>query len=219
MQEQVSLLIVDDHELVRLGIRSLLEDVPWVTIVAEAGTAAQAIDAAAKHHPHIVIMDIRLPHESGIEACQQITRLWPEIRVIMLTSFMDDDLIFRAIQAGASGYVLKQVGNQSLLNALEAVRDGEALLDTSVTQRILLQMRQHNMLQQENAFKELSEREREVLLLLTRGYANVKIATSLNLSEKTVRNHVSSILSKLKLLNRTEAIAYALQHNLEGYGR
>lgn len=219
MQEQVSLLIVDDHELVRLGIRSLLEDVPWVTIVAEAGTAAQVIDAAAKHHPHIVIMDIRLPHESGIEACQQITRLWPEIRVIMLTSFMDDDLIFRAIQAGASGYVLKQVGNQSLLNALEAVRDGEALLDTSVTQRILVQMRQHNMLQQENAFKELSEREREVLLLLTRGYANVKIATSLNLSEKTVRNHVSSILSKLKLLNRTEAIAYALQHNLEGYGR
>lgn len=215
--ERLRLLIVDDHNVVRLGLMTLLEDVDWVEVVAEAGTAAEAVEAAARHQPDVVIMDIRMPGDSGIEACRTITTRWPDTRVIMLTSHEDDELIFRAVQAGASGYVLKQVGNQQLLDALEAVRRGDALLDPSVTRRVLGWMRRVEDDRERAAFKGLSERELQVLAQLAQGKSNREIAEALQLSEITARNHVSAILAKLNLNNRAEAAAYATRYHIENY--
>lgn len=212
---RVRVVLVDDHEVVRLGLITLLEDIPWVEVVAEAGTAQEALRVTADHRPDVVIMDIRLPGESGIEACRHITDRWPETRVIMLTSFADDDLIFKALQAGASGYLLKQVGNQMLINALEAVRQGEALLDPSVTRRVITHVRATETERQAAAFRNLSGREMEVLAQVALGKSNVEIAHALSLSEKTVRNHVSAILSKLGLTNRVQAATHAVRHNIE----
>ncbi len=211
----VRVVLVDDHEIVRLGVMTLLEDSPWIEVVAEAGSAAEAVQAVANHQPDVVVMDIRMPGESGIDACRKITSRWPETRVIMLTSFADDDLIFRAIQAGASGYVLKQVGNRALIDALDAVRRGEALLDPVVTRRVIARVRQSEMDRQAAAFRDLSEREMEVLAQVAKGKSNPEIAAALSLSTKTVRNHVSSILAKLGLSNRIEAATYAVRHDIE----
>jgi len=160
-------------------------------------------------------MDIRMPGESGIDACRQITDQFPDVRVIMLTSYTDDDLIFKALQAGASGYVLKQVGNKPLIDALDAVRQGQALLDPTVTQQVIDRVRQGEQERQAVAFRDLSEREMEVLAEVAKGESNGEIAGVLGLSEKTVRNHVSSILSKLALGNRIEAATFAVRHDIE----
>lgn len=210
-------ILVDDHEVVRLGLKTLLEDLEWLEVVAEAGDAAGAIKATAQYRPDTVVMDIRLPGESGIEACATITQRWPEIKVIMLTSHGEDDLLFRAILAGASGYVLKQVGNESIVSALEAVRQGKALLDPVVTQRVLDYVRATERERGATAFKGLSEREMEILALVSEGKSNGEIAIDLSLAEKTVRNHVSTILSKLGLSNRIEAATYAVRHHIEDY--
>jgi DNA-binding NarL/FixJ family response regulator len=215
MKEIVNVILVDDHEVVRLGLMTLLEDLPWVRVVAEAGSAGEAIQVVERHQPDVVVMDIRMPGESGLDACQEITRRWPEIKVVMLTSFVDDDMIFQAIQAGASGYVLKQVGNDSLIRALAAVRRGEALLDPVVTQRVLKRVRETETDRQAAAFRDLSEREMEVLALVAEGKSNNEIAEALFLSEKTVRNHVSTILSKLGFSNRIEAATYAVRNHIE----
>lgn len=217
MKEIITVILVDDHEVVRLGLMTLLEDLPWVRVVAEAGSANEAIQAVEAHQPDVVVMDIRMPGGSGLDACQEITRRWPDVKVVMLTSFMDDELIFQAIQAGASGYVLKQVGNESLINALGAVRQGEALLDPSVTQRVLQRVRATENDREAAAFRDLSEREMEILAQVAQGKSNGEIADELTLSEKTVRNHVSAILSKLNLSNRIEAATYAVRHHLERY--
>jgi DNA-binding NarL/FixJ family response regulator len=160
-------------------------------------------------------MDIRMPGDSGIDACRQITEQWPETRVVMLTSYTDDELIFRALQAGASGYVLKQVGNRPLLDALAAVRRGEALLDPSVTQRVIDRVRQQEREQQAGVFRTLTPREMEVLAEVAKGKSNNEIAETLSLSEKTVRNHVSSILAKLDFSNRIEAATFAVRHDIQ----
>jgi two-component system, NarL family, response regulator DevR len=215
--EQLRVLLVDDHEVVRLGLITLLEDLPWLQVVAEAGTANEALRAMSQHQPDVVVMDIRLPGDSGIETCRQISERWPQTRVIMLTSFADDDLIFRALQAGASGYVLKQVGNQTLVNALEAVRKGEALLDSIVTQRVIARVREGERARDVAAFQVLTQREISVLALVAQGKSNADIATALFLSEKTVRNHVSAILAKLGFSNRVEAATFAAQHDIEHY--
>jgi DNA-binding NarL/FixJ family response regulator len=215
MSEIVRVLVVDDHEVVRLGLVTLLEDVPWIRVVALADSAEEALVAVSRHSPNVVVMDIRLPGDSGIDACQKITSRWPDIKVVMLTSYGDDSLIFRAIQAGASGYILKQVGTHALIDAIAALRRGEALLDPVVTQRVLARVRQGEMERQAAAFKDLSAREMEVLALVAEGKSNVGIAQELSLSSKTVRNHVSTILAKLGLTNRIEAATYAVRHDIE----
>jgi two-component system response regulator DevR len=213
--EKLRVLLVDDHEVVRLGLLTLLEDVSWVEVMGEAGSASEAVSAVAELSPDVVIMDIRMPGGSGLEACQQITKQWPQVKVIMLTSYADDDLIFRALQAGASGYVLKQVGNRSLIDALGAVRRGEALLDPAVTQKVISRVREAERARQAAAFRELSDREMEILAQVARGKSNAQIAGSLSLAEKTVRNHVSAILLKLGLSNRVEAATYAVRHGID----
>ncbi len=213
------ILIVDDHEVVRLGLRALLDRHPGFTVVDEACTAREAIQKALLHRPDVVVMDIRMPGRSGIDACRDIVAQLPETRVIMLTSYAEDELLFDAIEAGACGYVLKQIGSDDLIRAIEAVGRGEALLDPSVTRRVLERVREAARKDEAAAFAELTEQELRVLALVAEGKTNREIAQALYLGEGTVRNYVSSILSKLGLTNRAEAAAYAVQHNLKEYLR
>jgi two-component system response regulator DevR len=211
---KLRILLADDHEVVRLGLVTLLEDIPGITVVGEAGSARETLMACERLDPDLVILDVRLPDQTGVEVCREITRRWPKIKVVMLTSYANDDLIAEAILAGADGYVLKQVGNEELLNAIDAVGRGEALLDPQVTQRVLQQMRHASQQLDASAFRDLTQREMEVLLLLSQGKSNQDIADSLSLSEKTVRNHVSNLLNKLGLSNRVELATYAIKHHL-----
>ena len=211
------ILLVDDHEVVRLGLKSLLERHPQFEVVGEAGSAREALEQVAALKPEVVLMDIRLPGTSGIEACEEIVDKYPGTRVIMLTSYAEDEMLFSAIRAGASGYILKQIGSSDLVKALEAVSRGEALLDPAVTQRVFQEVRRAVKEEEASAFAHLSQQEKHVLLLVSEGKTNREIAKSLFLGEGTVRNYVSSILSKLRVSNRAEAAAYAVEHNLRDY--
>ncbi|MCL4529629.1 MAG: response regulator transcription factor [Chloroflexi bacterium] len=211
------LILVDDHEVVRIGLKSLLERHPQFDVVGEAGSAREAVEQVAALKPDIVIMDIRLPGTSGIEACEEIVTKFPSTKVIMLTSYAEDEMLFSAIRAGASGYILKQIGSDELVKALEAVSRGEALLDPAVTQRVFQEVRRAVKEEEASAFAHLSQQEKHVLLLVSEGKTNREIAKSLFLGEGTVRNYVSSILSKLGVNNRAEAAAYAVEHNLREY--
>jgi len=211
------ILIVDDHEVVRLGLKALLEHHPNFEVVAEAGSAKEAIDQTEQYKPDIILMDIRLPGTSGIEACEEITATYPDTRVVMLTSYAEDEMLFSAIRAGASGYILKQIGGNDLIRALESVGRGEALLDPAVTQRVFQEVRRAVREEEASAFANLSQQEKHVLQLVSEGKTNREIAKALFLGEGTVRNYVSSILSKLSVSNRAEAAAYAVEHNLRDY--
>ena len=211
------ILLVDDHEVVRLGLKSLLERHPQFDIVGEASNAREALEQVNNLEPDVVVMDIRLPGTSGIEACEEIINRHPGTKVIMLTSYAEDEMLFSAIRAGASGYILKQIGSDDLVKALEAVGRGEALLDSAVTQRVFQEVRRAVKEEEASAFAHLSQQEKHVLLLVSEGKTNREIAKNLFLGEGTVRNYVSSILSKLGVNNRAEAAAYAVEHNLREY--
>ncbi len=217
MNKHLRIIIVDDHEVVRLGLRALLERQPGITVVDEAGNAKEAVQKALQHRPEVVVMDIRLPGGSGIDACREIVTVAPEVKVIMLTSFAEDDMLFEAIAAGASGYVLKQIGGDDLVRAIEAVGRGDSLLDPTLTQRVFARVREAQRKDEQSAFSQLTEQEMRVLGLVAEGKTNREIAQLLFLGEGTVRNYVSSILSKLALTNRAEAAAYAVQHNIRAY--
>jgi two-component system response regulator DevR len=210
-------MIVDDHEVVRLGLRGLLERQPGWQVVAEASTADDAVSRALELRPDVVVMDIRLAGSSGIEACRQIMSEIPETKVIMLTSYAEDELLFDAIAAGAAGYVLKQIGSDELVRAIETVGRGEALLDPSLTRRVLARVREAARKEAFAAFTDLTEQELRVLALISEGKTNREIAESLYLGEGTVRNYVSNILGKLGVSNRAEAAAYAVEHNLKDH--
>lgn len=211
------ILLVDDHEVVRLGLKALLEHHQNFEVVAEAASAKEAIENTSRYHPDIVLMDIRLPGVSGIEACEEIIRDHPDTRVVMLTSYAEDEMLFSAIRAGASGYVLKQIGGGDLIRALESVARGESMLDPAVTQRVFQEVRRAVKEEEASAFANLSQQEKHVLQLVSEGKTNREIAKALYLGEGTVRNYVSSILSKLGVSNRAEAAAYAVEHNLREY--
>jgi DNA-binding NarL/FixJ family response regulator len=211
---RTKVLLVDDHEVVRLGLMTLINDQTDMEVVGEAGTAAEAVKAVEHLRPDVVLMDIRLPGEGGIEATERITHSFPESRVVILTSFADDALVVRAIQAGAAGYVLKQVGNQELLRAIQAAAHGQAVLDPTTTQRLLARVRENERRAEQDAFRELSAREMAILAEVARGHTNAEIGRNLHLSEKTVRNYVSTILQKLHLTNRIELATYAVEHRI-----
>ena len=214
---KMRIVLVDDHEVVRLGLKVLLEQSDHFEVVGEANNAKEAVEIAGKFRPDIVLMDIRLPGASGIEACEEITQLYPEVRVVMLTSYAEDEMLFSAIRAGASGYLLKQINSDDLIRSLESVRRGDALLDPLVTQRVFQEVRRAVKEEEASAFAILSRQEKHVLILVSEGKTNREIAKSLFLGEGTVRNYVSSILSKLGASNRAEAAAYAVEHNLKEY--
>jgi two-component system response regulator DevR len=213
------ILLVDDHEVVRLGLKALLSRHPRFEIVGEAGTADEAVAKARVHKPDVVIMDVRLPGRSGIDATREITGLLPDTRVIILTSYADDDLLMDAIAAGATGYVLKQIGSDDLVRSLETVARGEALLDPAMMNKAFARLREAARKDRGEAFKMLTEQEVKITVLVARGCTNREIAGEMFLSEKTVRNYVSSILGKLGLSHRSQAAAYAVEHGLPGVGQ
>ncbi|WP_414482626.1 response regulator [Limnochorda sp.] len=209
--ETIRILIVDDHEVVRIGLRSLLERIGQFEVVGEAASAQEAIELARSRKPDVVVMDIRMPDGSGIEACRAIRSENEAIKVIMLTSYTDDEAIFASVMAGASGYVLKQIGSHELVEAIRTVAAGGSLLDPSITGKVLERMRG---MTREQQHEKLTDQELRILRLIADGRTNKEIAEALYLSEKTVRNYVSSILSKLNLSNRAEAAAYAVRRHL-----
>lgn len=215
--DKVRILLVDDHEVVRLGMKALLERHAHFTVIGEADSEDTAVSEATRLEPDIILMDIRLAGGSGIEACAKISRLLPNTRVIMLTSYAEDELLFAAIRAGAVGYVLKQVGAGELIRSIEGAARGEAAIDPSLTTSVLNEVRRSIQQEEAAAFEELSEKEKKVLALIADGQTNRSIAGELYLSEGTVRNYVSSILSKLNVSNRAEAAAYAIRHHLKDH--
>lgn len=213
----IRVMIVDDHEVVRIGLRSLLKRVPNLEVVSEAGSAEEAVETVhrlAKEGgpPDVIVMDVRMPGGSGIDACRRIRADYPDVKVIMLTSYTDDEAIFASVMAGASGYVLKQVGSDDLVKAIHTVHAGGSLLDPNTTKRVLERMRQNDPFG--DMPEPLTEQERRILGLIAQGNTNKEIAAVLYLSEKTVRNYVSNILAKLGLANRAEAAAFAVRHGL-----
>jgi two-component system response regulator DevR len=203
-------LICDDHEVVREGLRGLISRQDGMNVVGEAGTVAEAVDAAARTKPDVVIMDVRLPDGSGVEACRTIRAARPETKVIMLTSYADDEALFASIIAGASGYLLKQTRGQAVVDAITTVAGGRSLLDPDVTGKVLERVRQSRA--EDPALASLTEQERKVLEGLAEGHTNREIGEKLFLSEKTVKNYVSRILDKLGLSRRAEAAAYMAKH-------
>jgi len=211
------ILIVDDHEVVRLGLRTLLDQHPGFTVVDEAATVKEAVQKTLFLRPDVVVMDIRLLGGSGIDACRKIVEQIPDAKVIMLTSYAEDDMLFDAIAAGACGYVLKQIGSDDLVRAVEAGGKGDALLDPALTQRVFDRVREAARKEHEEAFAGLTDQEMRVLAQVVEGKTNREIAEVLFLGEGTVRNCVSSILRKLDLTNRAKAAAYAVEHNLREF--
>ncbi len=214
---RIRILMVDDHEVVRLGLKSLLERHAQFEVVAEASSENEAVDKAIEHKPDVILMDVRLSGGNGVDASARIMAKLPETKILILTSFADDEMLFAAIRAGAVGYVLKQVGRAELMRAIEAAVRGEATLDPSLTQKLFSEMRRSMQREEASAFDELTTQEMQVLSLIAEGNTNRNIADSLFLSEGTVRNYVSSILSKLGVSNRAEAAAYAIQHHLKDF--
>jgi DNA-binding NarL/FixJ family response regulator len=206
--------VVDDHEIVRQGLVALLDRRSGFEVVAEAGSVAESIDAAARFEPDVVIMDVRLPDGTGIEACREIRAARAATRVIMLTSYPDEEAVLSAIIAGASGYLLKQIRGRDLVAALEAVGRGESLLDPAVTEKVLERVRRVATGAATDELAELTSQERKILLLVAEGKTNKEIAAEVFLSDKTVKNYVSSILSKLNLQRRTQAAAFMAKRHL-----
>jgi DNA-binding NarL/FixJ family response regulator len=207
-------LIVDDHEVVREGLRSILNRREGINVVGEAGTVGTAVEEAARLRPDVVIMDVRLPDGSGVEACREIRQENPNTKVIMLTSYADDEAVFASILAGAAGYLLKQTRGQALAEAIEAVAQGGSLLDPAVTQKVLERVRSLGGRRPDDSLASLSDQEQKILLLIAEGKTNKEIAEEIFLSDKTVKNYVSSILSKLNLRRRAEAAAFIARKGL-----
>jgi two-component system, NarL family, response regulator DevR len=208
----VKVMLVDDHEVVRNGIRALLDNQPGISVVGEAGTVRDAITEADRIHPDVVVMDVRLTDGSGIEATREIRSRRPRTKVVMLTSFADDEALFSSIVAGASGYILKQVRGNDIVSAIKAVGAGETLLDPDVTASAMERMRTGKHLIGDARLARLSPQEERVLEQIAHGKTNAEIADVLGLAEKTVKNYVSSVLMKLDVGRRAEAAAYVARH-------
>lgn len=200
-------MIVDDHEVVRLGMRAAFEAEPDLSVVGEASNGAEALAKMSVLDPQLILMDVRMEKMNGIEACREIKSHYPDVRILMITSYTDDDAVISSILAGASGYLLKHVSRADLLRSIRLVASGHSLIDTNTAKQAMERLAQI-------PGSELTEREREVLTLVARGYTNKQIADTLFVSEKTARNHVSHILDKLGLSRRSEAAAFAVEYKL-----
>ncbi|MCI0438136.1 MAG: response regulator transcription factor [Chloroflexi bacterium] len=212
--QKIKLLIVDDHEVVRLGLKSALELEEDIEVVGDLGDARVAVREAEIKRPDVVLMDVRMPGMDGITACRIIRESAPETRVVMLTSYSDEEAVFASIMAGAAGYMLKNTGRGELLSAVRAAARGESLLDPGVTNRVLAKLRDLAAKEEDREVAMLSDREKEVMALIADGLTNKEIAARLVISENTARNHVSRILDKLGLTRRSEAARFAVEHGL-----
>ncbi|MHB2015502.1 MAG: response regulator [Candidatus Xenobia bacterium] len=213
MKERIRVMLVDDHEVVRLGVRTAISLEEDIEVVGDAGSGPEAVEKCASLRPHVVLLDVVMPQMDGIETCRELMGLSPRPRVVMLTSFSGDDAVVSSVMAGASGYLLKNIGRHEIVRAIRAAYTGEPLLDPAVTRKVT----EHLVNLASGKSKEndgLSDREREILALVARGMTNKEIAAELIISEKTARNHVSRILDKLNLSRRSEAAAYAAKKGL-----
>ena len=207
--EPITVFLLDDHEIVRRGVADLLNSAPDITVIGDAGTAAQALARIPALKPQVAVLDARLPDGSGIDVCRDIRSAMPEVRCLILTSYDDNDAIFAAVMAGAAGYLLKEIRGTSLLDAIRQVAAGRSLLDPSVTERLLARLRDGTP--SDPRMASLSEREREILALIADGLTNRQIGERLFLAEKTVKNYVSALLAKLGMERRTQAAVYGAE--------
>lgn len=210
----VRLLIVDDHEVVRVGLRTLLGRFQTIEVVGEAGTAAAALAETQRLAPDVVLLDIRLPDGNGFEVCRQIQKTGTETRVLILTSFADDDVVFQAIAAGADGYLLKEIDGEGLVNAIEKVAAGQSILDPAITRRVMGRVKSMTEPIVTHKLDSLSAQERRVIALVAEGKTNKEIATDMGLSDKTVKNYLSNVLDKLQFTRRSQAAAFFVQHTV-----
>lgn len=207
----IRILLVDDHEVVRVGLRTLLSEHQDLRIVGEAGTMADSIREAVRLKPDIVLMDARLPDGSGVEACREIMSSCPNTRVIFLTSYADDDSVLAAVLAGAHGYVLKEIDSSALVGAIQAVAEGQSILDSTITERALDWIKGADRTRLRGGIDQLSPQEERVLALVAEGRTNKEIAASLQLSDKTVKNYLSNIFQKLHITRRAQAAAFFIR--------
>ena len=212
--QPINVLVVDDHEVVRSGLRAILEPEEDLRVVGDAGSAREAVGMVSSVSPDVVLMDVRMGEMSGIEACRLIKSDHPQVHVLILTSFGEAEAVEASIVAGASGYLLKNTGRADLLKAIRAVAAGQNLLDPSVTRPVMERLARLAAEEHGRALEGISDREREVLALVAQGLTNKEIAGRLFISDNTARNHVSRILEKLGLARRSEAAAFAAQHGL-----
>jgi len=215
--EETRILLVDDHEVVRQGLRAMLDAQADLQVVAEAGNADEAVRRAHTFSPQVVVLDVRLPDRSGVEACRDIRDRDPDIAVLMLTSYSDDQALFDSIMAGASGFVLKQVRGSDLVDAVRRVARGESLLDPAVTARVLERVRNPRE-SEDPRLARLTPTEARILDLIAQGLTNRQIGEHIHLAEKTVKNYVSAILRKLEVARRAEAAAYLAERREERNG-
>ena len=199
--------LLDDHEVVRRGLRELFESEEDLTVVGEAASAEEALARAPSSHPDVAVLDVRLPDGDGVEVCRDLRSAMPELKCLMLTSYADDEALFSAILAGASGYVLKQIRGGDLVSAVRRVAAGESLLDPALTRQVMERLRGENV--EDERLSRLTNQERNILELIADGKTNRQIADELFLAEKTVKNYVSNLLSKMGFARRTEAAVYA----------
>ena len=212
---RIRIVLVDDSEVVRVGLRALLGTEPSFEIVAEAANVAGAVETCAKFSPDVVMLDIRLPDGTGVDACRQILKRSPESRVLILTSVLDDTIVDEAIRAGAHGYLLKEVDGRGLVNAIRDVAAGKSILDPAVTARVMQLVKTGNT-GVRDAFASLSPQEKRVLALIAEGCTNKEVGVKLNLSEKTVKNYLSTVFEKLHVSRRAEAAVIYAQGNKSG---
>jgi two-component system, NarL family, response regulator DevR len=208
MADSLKVMLVDDHEIVRQGLRALLEAEDDIEVVAEADSGPSAVSLASAHQPDVVVMDVRMPEGSGVEACRAIRDERPDAQVIMLTSFSDDEALFNSIMAGAAGFVLKQIRGRDLIDAIRTVGGGKSLLDPDVTKRVLERLRKAKFDEKDPKLARLSPQEERILDMVGEGLTNREIAERIHLSDKTVKNYVSTILQKLEVARRAEAASY-----------
>jgi two-component system response regulator DevR len=206
LTEDIRVFLLDDHEIVRRGIADVLEEQPGIVVVGEAATAGEALRRIPAARPHVAVLDARLPDGSGIDVCRDIRSSAPEVRCLILTSYDDNDALFAAVMAGAAGYLLKEVRGTSLIDAVRQVAAGKSLLDPAVTGRLLTRLREGAP--EDARLASLTDREREILGLITDGLTNKQIGERLFLAEKTVKNYVSGLLAKLGMQRRTQAAVY-----------
>jgi len=202
----LKVLLVDDHEVVRAGLRALLDSQDDLTVVGEAGTAEEGVRRVGYDEPDVVVLDVRLPDASGIEACREIRSRFPDVRVLMLTSFADEEALMAAILAGASGYVLKRIKSDDLVSDIRRVGAGESLLDSEMTDRLFERLR--NGPKEDPLLSALTGQERTIVQHIAEGLTNRQIAEEMFLAEKTVKNYVSNLLAKMGMSRRSEAAAY-----------
>lgn len=207
----IRLLLVDDHQVVRIGLRTLFENTPGITVVGEADSSEQALAQVSSLQPDVVLLDIRLPTSGGLKVCRRIKDLSSEIKVLILTSYSEDQTVLDAIAAGADGYLLKEVDSDRLIEAVRTVAAGQSVLDTAITNQVLLRVRSGSLGSPDDKISKLSPQEQRVLALVSKGKTNREVAIDLGLSERTVKNYFSNVLDKLALSRRTQAAALYLE--------